>query len=456
MENIKEIIDGQRKYFNSGKTKEILPRINNLRKLKETIKKNEKSIMEALKIDLNKSEFEAYLSEIGFVYEEINQATKNLNNWATPESIRTPLTHIGSTSHVYYEPFGLALIISPWNYPFHLAITPLISAIAAGNCAIIKPSEITPNVSKAVKKIIEEAFPIDFVAVVEGAVETSTALLDEKFDYIFFTGSTNVGRIVMEKAAKYLTPVTLELGGKSPCIIHHDAKLKLAAKRIIWGKLLNAGQSCIAPDYLYVHQDIKDEFISYLKQYIEELYGENIFQNEDYPKIINKGHFDRLKNLLTDGRVLYGGTFDEDRLIIEPTILDQIDWSLPVMQGEIFGPIIPIIEYSEIEEVVTAIKDHPKPLALYLFTSDKELQNDIIMNISFGSGCINDTIFHIGNPHLPFGGVGDSGMGYYHGRNGFVTFSHRKSILKQTTLFDIPLRYSTTKNVLNLVKKLLK
>ncbi len=452
MENIKEIISGQREYFNSGKTKDVLSRINNLRKLKETIKENEKLIAEALKKDLNKSELESYLSEIGFVYEEINQATKNLNSWVSPKSIRTPLTHFGSNSHVYYEPFGIALIISPWNYPFQLAIAPLISAIAAGNCSIIKPSEISPNVSKIVKKVIEETFSSNFVAVIEGDAETSTALLNEKFDYIFFTGSTNVGRIVMEKAAKYLTPITLELGGKSPCIIHHDANLKLSAKRVIWGKLLNAGQSCIAPDYLYVHENIKDQFIIYLKQYIEELYGKNILDNEDYPKIINKGHFERLKNFLSDGQIISGGNFDEKKLKIEPTIIDKIDWSLPVMQGEIFGPILPIIEYSDITEVIKTIKDQPKPLALYLFSSDKDLQNNIIMNISFGGGCINDTIYHIANPHLPFGGVGNSGMGYYHGKHGFYTFSHRKSVVKQTTLFDLPIRYPNTKNALSLVK----
>lgn len=456
MENIKEIIEKQREYFNSGKTKDIPFRINSLRKLKEIIKKNEKLIIEALRKDLNKSEFESYLSEIGFVYEEINQATRNLNRWVTPKSIRTPITHIGSVSHVYYEPYGLTLIISPWNYPFQLAIAPLISAIAAGNCSIIKPSELSPNVSEITRKVIEEALSSSFVAVIEGDVETSTALLNERFDYIFFTGGTNIGRIVMEKAAKHLTPVTLELGGKSPCIVHHDANLKLSAKRIVWGKLLNAGQTCIAPDYLVIHQDIKEKLIIYLKQYIEELYGKEVLNNMDYPKIINKKHFERLKNLLIDGQVVAGGNYDENKLSIEPTILDHIDLDLPVMQEEIFGPILPIIEYADITEVIKMISSRPKPLALYLFSNDKNLQNDIIMKLSFGGGCINDTIYHIANPHLPFGGVGGSGIGSYHGKNGFETFSHKKSVLKQTTLFDIPVRYSSTKNVLNLVKMFFK
>ncbi|MGD9678654.1 MAG: aldehyde dehydrogenase [Vulcanibacillus sp.] len=456
MEGISNLIKKQREYFNSGKTLDRLFRVNSLRRLKEAIKENEQLIIEALKIDLNKSEFESYLSEIGFIYEEINHAISNIHRWTSSKSVRTPITHIGSTSRIYYEPYGLTLIISPWNYPFQLAIAPLIASISAGNCAIIKPSELSPNVSEITRKIIEVVFEENYVAVVEGGVEVSTALLNERFDYIFYTGGTNVGRIVMEKAAKNLTPVTLELGGKSPCIIHYDSDIKLAAKRIVWGKFLNAGQTCIAPDYLYVHKDIKNKLIEYMNYYITEFYGTDSINNEDFPKIINIKHFERLKNLLEEGKILTGGKYDEQKLKIEPTIIDLIDWDAPVMQEEIFGPILPMIEYTEIDSVINMINNHSKPLALYIFSNNRSIQDKVVRSISYGGGCINDTIYHIANLYLPFGGVGNSGIGSYHGKSGFETFSHKKSVLKQTTLFDIPLRYPSTKNALKMVKMFFK
>ncbi|OEF99900.1 aldehyde dehydrogenase [Vulcanibacillus modesticaldus] len=456
MDKIQNLVKKQKKYFETGKTKDLLFRINNLKKLKLGIKKHENRIIEALKEELNKSAFESYTSEIGLVYEEINQAIKHLKKWVKPKKVKTPITHFGSSSYIYYEPYGLTLIISPWNYPFQLAIAPLVGAISAGNCAIIKPSELTPKVSQIIRELIEESFHEEYIAVVEGGVDESTALLQEKFDYIFFTGSVPVGKIVMEAAAKFLTPITLELGGKSPSIVHKDANLQLAAKRIVWGKYLNAGQTCIAPDYLMVHKNVKNKLIEYMKDYIKEFYGTDSANSENYARIVNERHFNRLVSYLQDGRILIGGRTDKDKLFIEPTIIDQINWDSSIMKEEIFGPLLPVMEYEDVYEVIKIVNEHPKPLALYFFSKDKHLQNEIIDKISFGGGCINDTVYHFASPHLPFGGVGNSGMGSYHGKSSFELFSHKKSILKQTTLFDLPFRYPTTKDALKKVKLFLK
>jgi aldehyde dehydrogenase (NAD+) len=446
----------QELFFRSGKTKDIDFRLEALRKLRNSIKENETQIMEALKADLNKSDFESYTTEIGIVLEEIRFVMKNLRSWAKPQKVKTPVTHIGSSSHLYPEPYGIALIIAPWNYPFQLAIAPLIGAIAAGNCAVIKPSELTPKTSDILEKLISEQFPSEFISVVQGGVETSQALLAEKFDYIFFTGSVQVGKIVMEAAAKHLTPVTLELGGKSPCIVHEDANLKLAAKRIAWGKFLNAGQTCVAPDYLYVQKKIKTEFLAYLEAAMNELYGETPLNNPKFTRIVSERHFQRLERYLKNADVLTGGQINKKELKIAPTVLTNITWDDPVMQEEIFGPVLPVLEYDQLTEVVEGIENHPNPLALYLFTENVQVQNQILGHISFGGGCINDTVYHLSSPYLPFGGVGSSGTGAYHGKGSFDTFSHYKSILKQTTKFDIPFRYPNIKNGLKKIKYFLK
>jgi len=456
MENYRSLVDKQHMYFRTGATKDITFRLNALQKLKDGINHHERRFMEALKADLNKSEFEAYSTEIGIVLEELRFTMKHLRKWAKPKRVKTPITHIGSTGYIYPEPYGVAMIISPWNYPFQLAIAPLIGAIAAGNCSILKPSELTPKTSEVLGELIAALFPEEYISVVHGGVETSQALLQEKVDYIFFTGSVPVGKVIMEAASKNLTPVTLELGGKSPCIVHEDANIKLAAKRIAWGKFLNAGQTCVAPDYLYVHQNIKDEFLNQLRESIKELYGENPLTNPNYTRIVSERHFHRLASFLTNGDTRIGGNINKDGLVIEPTVLTKITWEDPVMQDEIFGPILPVLEYNQLSEVIEGIQNHPNPLALYVFTEADAVAQEVLQNVSFGGGCINDTVYHIVSPYLPFGGVGSSGVGAYHGKGSFDTFSHHKSVLKQTTLFDIPLRYPDMKDGLQKIKYFLK
>ncbi|MCH6266355.1 aldehyde dehydrogenase [Neobacillus citreus] len=455
-ENYSFLVNKQKAFFRKEQTKNVSFRLAALKKLKDAIKVNEQEIMAALKTDLNKSELDAYAAEIGFVLAELTFTIKNLSSWVKTKSVKTPMTHFGSTSYIYSEPYGVALIIAPWNYPFQLAIAPLIGAIAAGNCAVLKPSELTPKTSEVLAKLINGLYPEEFVSVVEGGVETSTALLEEKFDYIFFTGSVPVGKIIMEAAAKNLTPVTLELGGKSPCIVHDDANIKVAAKRVAWGKFTNAGQTCIAPDYLYVHKNVKDKFLSEFKNTIKELYGENPLRNPDYTHIVSERHFKRLEGFLDNGQVYSGGKTDSDTLAIEPTVLTNISWDDLIMQDEIFGPILPVMEYSHLSEVLDGIHNHPKPLALYIFTENNQVQQTVLNSVSFGGGCVNDTVYHFVSPHLPFGGVGPSGIGSYHGKGSFDTFSHKKSVLKQTTLFDIPFRYPNFKNGLKMLRMFLK
>lgn len=454
--SIKERIQRQKEFFATGKTKGLSFRLEQLRKLKKGIKDYESKILETLRQDLNKSELDAYLTEIGIVYEEINYVLKHLKSWARPKRVKTAISHIGSVGHIYHEPYGVVLIIAPWNYPFQLAISPLIGALAAGNCAIVKPSELSPQVSEVLAKLMATIFSEEYVSVVEGGVEVSTTLLEEQFDKIFFTGSVGVGKIVMKAAAEYLTPITLELGGKSPCIVHEDANLDLAAKRIVWGKFLNAGQTCIAPDYLLVHKKVKYHLIERMKNYIKEFYSEDITKNEEFTVIVNDRHFQRLVSYLDQAEILVGGQVDSQRRFIEPTILDHVHWEHSVMQGEIFGPILPVLEYEELEEAVAMVNEHDKPLALYFFSENKGLQERIIAGTSFGGGCINDTIMHIATPYLPFGGVGSSGTGAYHGKTSFEVFSHKKSILKQTTRYDLPMRYPSTKNALKMIKFFLK
>ncbi|MEI2435691.1 aldehyde dehydrogenase [Priestia megaterium] len=432
MNNYQELTKKQLSFFNSGKTKEVAFRIETLKKLRELVVRHENDILKAVKADLNKPEMEAKRAEVGLVLSEIDFAVENLAEWAAPKEVETPSTHAGAKSYIYQDPYGLALVIAPWNYPFQLAVSPVVGAIAAGNCVVLKPSELTPHTSSLLAKMFNENFPEEYLTVVEGEVETSTALLKENFDYIFFTGSTMVGKIVAEAAAKHLTPVTLELGGKSPTIVHEDANIEEAAKRIARGKFANAGQTCVAPDYILVQRNVKDELLANLKQVVTNTYGEDVSQNLDFPHVVSEKHFDRLNSFLTNGDIIFGGKTDRSRLFIEPTVLDNISWEDNVMQDEIFGPILPVIVYDEISEVIEAIVKRPKPLALYLFSEDEAIQNHILNSVSFGGGSINDTINHMTSHYLPFGGVGDSGMGAYHGKASFDTFSHAKSILKRS------------------------
>lgn len=455
MIDINERLKEQRLYFSKGETKNTAFRINSLKKLRAAIIANEQEIFKALKADLNKTDFEAYMTEVGIVLDEIKFTIKKLGKWNRIKRVGTPVAHFKSSSFIMSEPHGVVLIMSPWNYPFQLTLAPLAGAIAGGNCVIVKPSAYSSNTSAIIGKIILECFEEKYISVIEGGRDANQELLKEKFDYIFFTGSVSVGKNVMEAAAKYLTPVTLELGGKSPCIVHRDADVDLSARRIVWGKFLNSGQTCVAPDYLYVHREIKDRLVEAMKKYIIEFYGKEPCKNDEYPKIINRKHFERLIGFLDDGRISAGGQYNTDTLQIAPTIMEAVGWEHPVMQEEIFGPILPVLEYEDTDSVISVINSNAKPLALYLFTRNKETESKILNSISFGGGCVNDTVVHLATSHMPFGGAGESGMGGYHGKWSFDTFTHKKSILKKSLLFDIKLRYAPYKNKLKLLRKLL-
>lgn len=438
---MKSIVHKQRKYFLSGATRPYSFRREQLVKLQHMLERYEQDIYRVLKADLNKSKHEAITTELGVLHTEIDFALKHLKDWMKDKEVPAPLTHKGTSSYITYEPYGVTLIISPWNYPVQLALAPMIGALAAGNTVVLKPSEIAVHTSNLLKDMITSTFESEVVTVVEGGVKTTNELLEQKFDYIFFTGSTQVGKIIMQKASKYLTPVTLELGGKSPTIVDEDCNINLSAKRIVWGKYTNAGQTCVAPDYVYVHEKIYMKFLRALQRQIHRLYGKRPLNNKNYARIINKNHFERLQQLLTDAKVYHGGKVDPDTLSIEPSILTDITWNDPVMQEEIFGPILPVLSYTNIDEVITKVQQNDKPLALYYFGSNKENEARILQSIPFGGGCVNDTLYHLATPYLPFGGVGTSGLGSYHGKYSFETFSHRKSILRQTTMFDNPVRY---------------
>lgn len=457
MDSIKKVVDDQRAYFLSGETKSIDFRKKQLNILKKAIQKNELAIMAALKKDLNKSAFEAYATEIGIVLEEIGFMLKNIERLAKSKRVKTPITQFLSSSRVYQEPYGVVLIMSPWNYPFQLTLVPLVAAIATGNCAMIKPSNYSPHTSKLIGEIISSHFDSGYISFTEGGREANESLLEQKFDYIFFTGSVAVGKTIMAKAAAHLTPVTLELGGKSPCIVDKTANINLAARRIAWGKYLNAGQTCVAPDYLVIHESIKDEFIKALQKNIIKMYGKNPLNNNDYPKIINKKHFDRLTGLINEQNVIIGGKSDLLTNQIEPTVLDPVGWEDVIMQEEIFGPVLPIIVFRELSEVVKKVSQRPKPLALYLFTTSKQNEKIIIDGLSFGGGCINDTVVQVASSYMAFGGVGESGMGSYHGEASFRTLSHCKGVLKKSNKLDICLRYPPFNDAhLKRVKKIMK
>lgn len=458
MEEILNIFNKQKEFFNNNETLDINFRINTLKKLKMIIKENENLIIEALYKDLRKSDFEAFATEIGIIYDELNLHIKKLKSWAKKERKKTPIIHFPAKSYIYKEPYGVALIIGPFNYPFQLIISPLIGAISAGNCSIIKPSGNSVNTALLLEKLINENFNEKYIKVVNplGGKETVSYLLDLKFDYIFFTGSIKVGKIIAEKASKNLIPITLELGGKSPCIIDETANLDLAAKRIVWGKFLNAGQTCVAPDYILIEKSIKDYFLMSLKSEIIKQFGINIKSSPDFPRLINKASLDRVKSYLNDGDIYFGGSYNDEDLYLEPTILTNIKNDSKIMEEEIFGPILPIIEYSTIDDAINYIRSKEKPLALYYFSENKNSINKVLSNVSSGGATVNDTIIHVASSTLPFGGVGLSGIGEYHGKASFDTFSHNKSVIERGTFLELPFRYAPYKNKLSLLKKLMK
>ncbi|MGO1493214.1 MAG: aldehyde dehydrogenase, partial [Ruoffia tabacinasalis] len=436
----------QEMFLRSGITLDVKFRIRQLKRLKEAIKAHDVLIYDALKKDLNKPVFESYVTELGSVYGEIDYMIKHVKDWAKPKRVPTSLAHFYSKSHIYQEPYGRVLIIAPWNFPIQLSFVPLVGAITAGNCVVLKPSELAPYTARVIQQIIESVFAREYVAVEQGDGKVSQQLLKEGVDYCFFTGSTQVGKAIMETASQTLTPVTLELGGKSPVIVAKDTNIKHAAQRIVWGKFTNAGQTCIAPDYLLVDEVIRDDLISALIEVIEEYYTKKPLENSDYSKMINKRHFKRVKKLMKNQSVIYGGGSNKEMLTIEPTLVLEPELDTELMQEEIFGPILPILTYREVSQAVEFIRSKDKPLALYLFTQDKALKEYIIKNLSFGGAAINDTLIHQSNYNLPFGGVGASGMGQYHGKYSLETFSHPKSVIEKTDLFDIKLRYPPYKD----------
>jgi aldehyde dehydrogenase (NAD+) len=413
-----------------------------LKKLLKSIQDKEKDIERALLKDFSKPPFETFITEYNYVVSDLKLTIKQLNSWAKPKKVTPSLFNFPSSEFIYSEPYGKVLIISPWNYPFQLAICPLVAAIAAGNTVVLKPSEISFNTSEVLSQIISEVFDVKEAIVVLGGVELTQQELKKKWDYIFFTGSTRVGKIIAQEAAKNLTPCTLELGGKSPCIVDETANLDIAAKRIVWGKFLNAGQTCVAPDYLLVHATQKFDLVQKIKKEITQFFGENPQESTDFARIINKEHWDRLLGLIDSNKIIVGGIHDDWTRYIAPTLIDEPEMTAPIMQEEIFGPILPIISYSSFEEIESIISYNEKPLALYVFSENEEFSEAVIRKFSFGGGCVNDCIMHLVNHRLPFGGVGNSGMGAYHGTHGFDTFSHKKAIVKRGTSFDIPLRYA--------------
>ena len=452
--NYADILQQQKTFFNSHATKDLDFRKAQLQKLKKVVKSNEKLLYDAIYQDFGKSEFETFGTEISFIYKDIDYYLKNLKSFAKPKSVLTNIVNQMGSSKIVFEPLGNCLVIGAWNYPYQLTLTPVIAAIAAGNTCMIKPSELPENTMKAMAKLINENFDAQFLYVVEGGVEETTAILKLRFDKIFFTGSPRVGKIVYKAAAEHLTPVTLELGGKSPAFVTEKADLNIAARRIVWGKFINAGQTCVAPDYLYVAENIKDKF---LKIFIEEIKKRNYTDNVDhYCKIINERNFDRLEKMIDREKVVFGGETNREKRYISPTVLDNVTWEDAVMQEEIFGPILPILTYKNLETAIQTVVEGEKPLSAYLFSNDAKEQELFTEKLSFGGGCINDTLMHLSNDRLPFGGVGNSGIGHYHGKFGFIAFSHQKAILKKSNYLEPELKYPPYSDAkLNILKKLL-
>jgi aldehyde dehydrogenase (NAD+) len=455
----KAIFKAQKEFFFTQKTKDYQFRKTQLLKLKSLIKENEQQIMDALANDFGKPPFESYVTEIGFLYDEINFTLKNLKKWMKPKKVSTSLVHFPSKSKIIYEPKGVTLIIGPWNYPFQLLIAPVIAAISAGNTCIIKPPEETPHISHLINELISKNFNEEFLAVVmgEGRVVVPELMENNRFDHVFFTGSVPVGRIIAQLAAPKLVPVTLELGGKSPAIIDEKTNLTVAARRITFGKLINSGQTCVAPDYLLVHEKIKDEFVDELRATIMEFYGISPTESKDLTQIVNQKRYDTLKSYLKEGKIVFGGAFDDEKRKIEPTLVEGITENDKMFQEEIFGPILPIFSYKTNEEALELIRKNPDPLAFYLFTSQSKTEKFFLDRVRFGGGAINNTIVHLANPELPFGGVGNSGSGNYHGKSGFMAFSHEKSILKSGTWFDLRKKYPPfDENSMKMIKFLMK
>ena len=454
---ITELVSTQRNYFKTGETLSVAYRIAALKKLKNTISNHENEILAALKADLGKSAHESYMCEAGLALSELTYMIKHTRKFASEKTVHTPLAQFHSRSYKKPSPYGVVLIMSPWNYPFLLTIDPLIDAIAAGNTVILKPSAYSPNTSAIITSLIKECFEEKYVAVVTGGRAENTALLQSHFDYIFFTGSQAVGKTVLEHAASHLTPATLELGGKSPCIVEKSANLKLAARRIVFGKYLNCGQTCVAPDYIYCDKEIKDELIRQIQKQIKKQFGSAPLNNKNYGKIINEKHFTRISNLINPDKVICGGDSNPKTLQISPTVMDHVTFQDAVMQEEIFGPVLPVLTYDSLDEAIVTVNSMAHPLALYIFTSDKDVARKVTSRCGFGGGCVNDTIIHLATSEMGFGGFGESGMGSYHGRDGFNTFSHFKSIVDKKTWMDLPMRYQPYRKIYEkLIRKFLK
>lgn len=449
------IADTQRSFFRRGLTREIGFRAKQLTALRSMIVRHEDDVLQALNRDLGRPMAEGYATEIGIVLHEIDVALKNLASWAKPHRVRTPLILFPGSSWVYPEPYGSVLIIAPWNYPFQLAMSPLVGALAAGNCAVVKPSEMAPHTSCLIADMISSEFDRSYVAAIEGGAEETKALLEQRFDYIFFTGGAHVGKLIMAAAARHLTPVTLELGGKNPCIVDASADLDTAARRIAWGKFVNAGQTCIAPDFVVAQKAIKPALLARLSKAIGCFYGSEPKASPDFGRIVNAHHFGRLHALLGDGTIITGGEADAAQRYIAPTIIDGISWDDAIMQEEVFGPILPVLDFDELETALGALEVRPKPLALYFFSEDRERQEQVLRRLSSGGACINDTFAQLVNLRLPFGGVGDSGMGSYHGRAGFNTFSHIKSVVKRSTWIDPAMKYPPYRTPLSILRRVI-
>ena len=455
-EQYSSLRERQRLFYIEHITRELPFRLTALDRLREGIKTHEQALSQALHDDLGKSQFESYATEIGILLNEIGYVQSHLRSWAADRHVPSPLALFGSRSRIHYEPRGVVLIIAPWNYPLQLAFAPLIGAIAAGNCAVVKPSSSAPHTAAVMKQIIDECFEDEYIAVVEPGNNVTEQLLELQWDYIFYTGGDKHGRSVLQAAARYLTPVTLELGGKSPCIVDRDADLRIAAQRIVWGKLLNCGQTCVAPDYLFVHRDIKDRLLQLMQPEIVAQYGNNPMLSPDFPRIVNLHHFDRLASLLSHGTIIAGGVVNRDQRYIAPTLIADVKSDSPLLTDEIFGPILPIIPFDDIDDCVEHINTHPTPLALYYFTTSKKSAQYIVEHTESGGMCINDTIVHVANHHLPFAGKGRSGMGRYHGRYSFETFSHAKAVVSTTNRFFLSIKCAPYGNKLKWIKKILK
>jgi aldehyde dehydrogenase (NAD+) len=446
-QEIRQIVDRQRTYFYTGATLDVEFRIQALKKLKSCILQRENEINDALRKDLGKSPFESYMCETGMVLSEISYMLKHTRSFAREKTVHTPLAQFHSRSYRKPSPYGVTLIMSPWNYPFLLTLDPLVDAIAAGNTVVLKPSAYSPHTSEIIREIIESCYPKEFVAVVTGGRAENTCLLNEHFDYIFFTGSQAVGKEVMRHASHHLTPITLELGGKSPCVVEKTADLKLAARRIVFGKYLNCGQTCVAPDYIYCDREIKDALVTEIRHQIHLQFGDAPLENKDYGKIINEKHFTRINGLIDPAKVVHGGRSNPDTMKIEPTVMDEVTFEDAVMQEEIFGPVLPVLTYDSFDQAIEKINSMAHPLALYIFTRSKAMAERITSRCGFGGGCVNDTIIHLATSEMGFGGFGESGMGSYHGKEGFATFSHYKSIVDKKTWIDLPMRYQPYKTL---------